>query len=124
MSKRTENIAGIFVGISLISHVIGYFFWPDIKFVNIYYVSLYFMTTMSGLMFMIISMGVVMKYVSTAMFASGSQFLYMEFAGNPQNWTRTNILTLAFILVNSLLLHYFLDTRKKRLKYGRNATNM
>ena len=124
MDKRTENIVGTFVGIALAAHIIGYFFWSLITFMNIYYVSFYFMMLMSGLMFMIISRGIVMKYVSLGMFSLGSQFLFMEFAGDPQNWTQANIWTLVFIFVNSLLLNFFLDKYKKRIKYGTDATNV
>ncbi len=118
MNKRTENIVGAFVAFGLISHIVGYFFWPLIKWVNIYYISIYFLMMNCGLMFMLISKGIIMKYVSTGMFAIGGQFLYMEVAGDPQNWTTVNIWTLGFIFANSLLISYFINRYKKNHNYG------
>lgn len=63
----------------------------------------------------------VMKYVSVAMFCFGGQFLYMEFAGDPQNWTKTNIWTFVLIGINGFLFSYLID--KYKLKYhGKNPT--
>ena len=118
MNNRTENIAALFSGIGLFSHVLAYFFWSMIKLVNIYYVTVYFLMLMNGLALMIIARGKVMKYVSMGMFALGSHFIYMEFAGDPQDWKPINIITLVFIFANSMLISYLLERYKKRKLYG------
>lgn len=67
-----------------------------------------------GLALMLSLEGVFMKYVSVAMFSFGGGFLYMEFAGNPQDWTSTNIWTFAFIGVNSLLISRWIEKYKEK----------
>ena len=114
IKKQNENIIGILLGISLFLHLVGYFFWPLVKWVNIYYVSIYFLMLNVGLALMMVAVGKVMKYVSMGMFTFGGQFLFMEFAGDPQDWTNVDLLTLLFICANSLLVSFLIDKYKKQ----------
>jgi len=111
---KRDDIIGILVGVSLIGHIIGYFFWQYVKIINLYYVSMYFMMMNIGLALMLSLHGVLMRYVSVAMFSFGGGFLYMEFAGDPQNWTNVNILTFMFIGINSLLISRYIEKYKEK----------
>lgn len=109
-----DAIISLLVGISLIGHIFGYFFWQYVKVINLYYVSVYFMMMNLGLVLMLSLNGRFMKYVSVAMFSFGGGFLYMEFAGDPQNWTYTNLATFIFIGVNSLLISRWIEKYKEK----------
>lgn len=115
MKKRDDIIAGL-VCISMILHVVGYFFWQYITIVNLYYVSIYFLIMNVGLAFMLTLDGRFWRYVSIGMFSLGGGFLYMEFAGDPQHWTNVDIATFTFIGVNSLLLSRWIEKQKEKQK--------
>lgn len=67
-----------------------------------------------GLVLMMSLHGVFGRYVSVAMFTFGGGFLYMELAGDPQNWTNINIASFCFIGVNSLLISRWIETKIKK----------
>ena len=65
-----------------------------------------------GLVLMLSLSGNIMRYISVAMFVFGGGFLYKEFAGDPQDWTNTNIATFIFIGINSLLISRYIEKYK------------
>jgi len=67
-----------------------------------------------GMVFMFIANTKMFKFISIGMFCFGGQFLFMEFAGDPQDWTRTNLWTFGFICVNGFLGSYLIEKYKKR----------
>ena len=114
-TERQENIMGALVGFALVAHVFSYFLWSYVKVVNIYYVSMYFLLLNLGGMLMLINRGaIVVRYLGVGMFTFGGTFLYMEFAGDPQDWTKTNVITFVFIAINSLLFDTWIERYKKR----------
>ena len=113
MDKRTETILGWLIGIGLLLHIAGYFFWSFIKVINLYYVSVYFMMMNCGLAFMAVANTKIFKFVSVGMFCFGGQFLFMEFAGKPDDWTRVDLWTFALIGINGFLGSYLIDKYKK-----------
>jgi len=110
--QKVENIQSALIFISLVFHLFGYFFWQQIKIINLYYVSVYFMMMNLGLCLVLCNSSRFLHYISTAIFSFGGGFLYMEFAGDPSNWTNVNILTFTFIGANSLLISRYIETKK------------
>ena len=113
---KREDITALLVGLGLVSHIAGYFFWPLVKAINLYYVSIYFMMINIGIAFMLVFNGGLMRWVNVGLFSFGGGFLYIEFAGNPQDWTGINLATFTFICTNSFLVSHHIDKYKHKHK--------
>lgn len=110
--KKIEAVQSGLIFVSLVFHLFGYFFWQQVTIINLYYVSVYFMMMNLGLCLVLCNSSRFLHYISTAIFSLGGGFLYMEFSGDPSNWTNVNIITFIFIGANSLLISRYIETKK------------
>ena len=119
MTQKSKNdLAAGLVFFSFLSHIFGYFFWQEIKIVNIFYVTIYFNMFVHGFVFMMLMNGQVWRVVSTLMFWVGSQLLYMELWRNPMDWTNTDVWVLIFTGINAVLISFLMDKLKHRKQNG------
>lgn len=109
MNKRKENILAVVVFIGLITHFLfGYFFWDEIKFVNIYYVSTYFLCDVLSFTVYLIATAKWLKGIGALGMVLSVFYIYMEFQ-NPTYWVQRDYLTLGLVIVNCGFIWFFTD---------------
>ena len=115
MDKRTEKILSIVLFFGLMSHFLfGYFFWDEIKMVNIYYVSIYFLTDVCSFIIYLISRTKILKGIGALGMVLSIFYIYMEFQ-DPSYWVERDYLTLALVLVNCGFVWYYTDKFKPKI---------
>ena len=119
MNQKSKNdwAAGL-VFFSFVSHLFSYFFWQEVKVLNIFYVTIYFNMFVHGFVFMMLMSGQFWKVVSTLMFWVGSQLLYMEIWRNPMDWTNADIWVLISTGINAILISFLMDKLKHKKQNG------
>lgn len=109
MDKKKENILALVLFIGLIMHFgIGYFFWDVIKFVNIYYLSIYFLCDVFGFVIYLISTSKILKGIGALTMVLSLYYIYMEF-NDPSFWNVRDYLTLGLLLANCGFVWIFTD---------------
>ncbi len=90
VSTRQSHLAFLlFAALGL--HIYAYVYWRDWKAVNIYYVTLYFLFYIFSITLYIISSNKWLRLVSTLTLVISGYCLYLEFTGDPSNWTWQNM---------------------------------
>ena len=89
-SAKQSNLAFLLL-MALSLHIYAYVYWRDWKLVNIYYVTLYFLFYIFSLTLYIIASNKWLKLVSTLTLTISGYCLYLEFTGDPSNWTWQNM---------------------------------
>jgi len=114
MQKNKESILAVVLFVGLVSHFgIGYFFWDTIKFVNIYYLSIYFLCDVFGFIIYLIATYKILKGVGALTMVLSLYYIFMEF-NNPSFWVERDYLTLGLCLTNCLFIWFFTDKVKSR----------
>ncbi len=90
---------------------VGYFYWDKVKFVNIYYVSAYFLFDTLGLVIYLVAQSKVLKGIGAITMALSTYYLYMEF-NDPAYWEERDYITLGLVLVNMVFIWLFADKIK------------
>ena len=114
MDSKKENILAFIIFMGLAMHFgVGYFFWDEIKFVNLYYVSVYFLADACGLVIYIIAHSSWLKGAGAVAMGLGTFYLYKEF-NDPTYWVERDYITLGLVLVNMLFIWLFADKIKNK----------
>ena len=114
MRKKKENILAAILFIGLASHFLfGYFFWDEIKAVNIYYVSVYFLCDVFGFVVYLLANSKALKGVGALGMILGTFYLYQEF-NDPSLWVQRDYITLGLVFLNSYFIWYFTDRFKDK----------
>lgn len=114
MNERKENILAsiLFIGLGL-HFGVGYFFWDEIKVVNIYYVSIYFMVDVFGLVVYLLATGSLLKGIGALGMALGTFYLYKEF-NDPAYWIERDYTTMGLVFANMAFIWYYTDKVKNK----------
>ena len=114
MSKKGEEISATFLFISILIHLVSYFFWREIPIKNVYYITAYFVVTNAGLVLLMISRHFALTAVGTLMVCVGSWFVLMELYGKPMEWTDWNRGTLFLDGLASIFIAAMIEKHKKK----------
>ncbi len=92
---------------------VGYFYWDEFKFVNVYYVSAYFLFDTLGLVVYLIARSWWLKAIGAVTMTLSTYYLYMEF-NDPTYWQHRDYITLGLIFGNLFFIWLFADTLKNK----------
>jgi len=114
MQKNKESILAVVLFVGLVSHFgIGYFFWEEIKFVNVYYLTVYFLFDVFGFVVYLLATSKALKGIGALSMVVSLYYIYMEF-NNPSFWVERDYLTLGLTLANCAFIWFFTDKFKNK----------
>lgn len=114
MDKKKETILALVLFIGLASHfLLGYFFWDEIKIVNIYYVSIYFLCDVFGFVVYLLATSKALKGMGALGMILGTFYLYREF-NDPSLWIKRDYITLGLVFVNCFFIWLLTDKVKNK----------
>jgi len=91
-ATRQSTLAFLLL-VALSLHIYAYVYWRDWKLVNIYYVTLYFLFYVFSITSYILSSSKWLRLVSTLTLTISGYCLYLEFTGDPSDWTWQNMVS-------------------------------
>jgi hypothetical protein len=111
--KNKEWLIAILLVAFSSTHLYSYVYWPEYKSVNIYYISLYSMFYALSTALSFLARHKALKVVVGLILSGSGYCLYLEFAGDPKDWSLAQRWIGAFVLLNGLMFTLIIEKLKK-----------
>jgi glycerol-3-phosphate acyltransferase PlsY len=125
-SKFTERVVAMLILSAFITHIYCYWFYLnsgkglEIRGKHLYYLSLYGALSITGVAVQIVSTSALLSGVMGVCVAASNSFILIEFMGNPEYWSTTELWIFISTVFVSFLSSIVLNELKKNINDGVN----